>query len=94
MNLYISMALQPFWTLSAFQFLKLYTVGRTPWTGDQPVTRPLLTHRTRQTQNKCTETFMLQVGFEPTIPASERAKRVHALDGRATAVGCYEYLLP
>jgi hypothetical protein len=24
-----------------FHFLDLYTVGRTPWTGDQPVARPL-----------------------------------------------------
>jgi hypothetical protein len=32
-------------------FLILYTVGRTPWTGDQHVTRPLPTHRTTQTQN-------------------------------------------
>jgi hypothetical protein len=30
----------------------LYTGGRTPWTGDQPVARPLLLHRTTQTQNK------------------------------------------
>jgi hypothetical protein len=29
-----------------------FTVGRTPWTGDQPVTRPLPAHRTTQTQNK------------------------------------------
>jgi hypothetical protein len=29
-----------------FSFLILYTVGRTPWTGDQPVARPLPTHRT------------------------------------------------
>jgi hypothetical protein len=28
-----------------FSFFNLYTVGRTPWTGDQPVTRPLSTHR-------------------------------------------------
>jgi hypothetical protein len=28
-----------------FRFLILYTVGRTPWTGDQPVTMPLPTHR-------------------------------------------------
>jgi hypothetical protein len=28
-----------------FSFLILYTVGRTPWTGDQPVERPLPTHR-------------------------------------------------
>jgi hypothetical protein len=35
-----------------FSFLILYTVGRTPWTGDQPVARPLPTHRTTQTKNK------------------------------------------
>jgi hypothetical protein len=35
-------------------FVILYTVGRTPWTGDQPVARPLPTHRTAQTQNKRT----------------------------------------
>jgi hypothetical protein len=29
-------------------------VGRTPWTGDQPVARPLPTHRTTRTQNKRT----------------------------------------
>jgi hypothetical protein len=28
-----------------FSFLILYTVGRTPWTGDQPIARPPLTHR-------------------------------------------------
>jgi hypothetical protein len=31
------------WTLAAFSFSwSFYTVGRTPWTGDQPVARPLL----------------------------------------------------
>jgi hypothetical protein len=34
-------------------FLILYTVGRTPWTGDQPVARPLPKHRTTK-QNKRT----------------------------------------
>jgi hypothetical protein len=29
-----------------------YTVGRIPWTSDQPVARPLPTHRATQTQNK------------------------------------------
>jgi hypothetical protein len=29
------------------------------------------------------------VGFEPTIPASERAKTVHALDRSATVTGNY-----
>jgi hypothetical protein len=32
-----------------FSFLILITVDRTPWTGDQPITRPLPTHRTTQT---------------------------------------------
>jgi hypothetical protein len=32
-----------------------YTDGRTPWTSDQPVARPLPTHRTTQTQNKRTQ---------------------------------------
>jgi hypothetical protein len=36
-----------------FSFLILYTVGRTPWTGDQSAGRPVTTHRT-QTQNKRT----------------------------------------
>jgi hypothetical protein len=38
-----------------FSFLFLYAVGRTPCSGDQPVTRPALTHRTTQTQNKPTQ---------------------------------------
>jgi hypothetical protein len=31
-----------------------YTDGRTPWTGDEPVARPLPKHRIPQTQNKST----------------------------------------
>jgi hypothetical protein len=38
-----------------FSFLILYTVGRTPSTGDQPVSRSLPTHTTTQTQNKGTQ---------------------------------------
>jgi hypothetical protein len=70
-----------------FQFLNLYAVGRTPWLGDQPVARPLPTHRTTQTQNKLRETSMPWVRFEPTIPVLERAKTVHALDRAATVIG-------
>jgi hypothetical protein len=51
--------------------LIFYTVSRTPWTGDQPVARPLPGRRTAQTQNKHTQTSMSQLGFEPTIPAFE-----------------------
>jgi hypothetical protein len=77
---YLSMALQPFvgpWPL--FQFLNLYTVGKTPWTGDQPVARLLPTRRTTQTQNKRAQTSMPRVGFEPTIPVFERPKSVHQI---------------
>jgi hypothetical protein len=35
-----------------FRFLVLYTVGKTPWNGDQPLTRPLLTYKTTQSQSK------------------------------------------
>jgi hypothetical protein len=50
------MSLQPFiGPRPLFQFRNIfYTDGRTPWTSDQPVTRPLPTHRTTQTQNKHT----------------------------------------
>jgi hypothetical protein len=85
LSIYLSMALQPFagpWPL--FQFLEFYTVGRTSWTGDQLVTRPLPAHRTAQTQNKRTQTSMPEVGFEPTIPVFEWAYTVHALDRAAT----------
>jgi hypothetical protein len=86
-SIYQCMALQSFVLLDLgrfFSFLILYTVGRNLWTGDQPVARPLPTHRTAQTQNKCTQASMSWVGFEPTIPAFERAKTVHALDRAAT----------
>jgi hypothetical protein len=72
---------------SPFQFLNQYTVDKTRWTGDQPVSRPLLTHRTTRTQ-----TCMPRIGFQPTIPVFERAKTVHALDGAATVIGTVMYL--
>jgi hypothetical protein len=87
-SIYLCMALQPLvgpWPL--FQFLNVYTAGRTPWTGDQPVARSLPTHRTTQTQNKSTQTSTLCVGFEPTIPAFEQANTVHTLDRAATVTG-------
>jgi hypothetical protein len=83
------MAVQPFVGL---QFHNLfYTDGRTPWTSDQPVARPLPTHRTTQTQNKRTQTSMAWVGLETTIPAFERAKRVHDLDRAVTVSGLLSF---
>jgi hypothetical protein len=43
-----------------FNFLILYTVGRIPWTGDQPIAMPLPTHRTTQTQNKRTQISIIE----------------------------------
>jgi hypothetical protein len=37
------------------QFLTLYIVGRSPWTGDQPVAMPLLTHRINAQKHPCLE---------------------------------------
>jgi hypothetical protein len=74
-----------------FSFLILYTAGRTPWVGDQPVARPLPTCRTTQTQNKRTQTSMPRVGFEPTTPVFDRAKMVHVLDRAATMIGTWRF---
>jgi hypothetical protein len=49
-------ALQPFvgpWPLLQFRN-HFYAHGRTPWTSGEPIAIPLPTHRTTQTQNKCT----------------------------------------
>jgi hypothetical protein len=54
--------------------------------GDQPVARPLPTHRTIQTQNKRIWASMTLVGFEPIISEFDRAKTVHALDCATTVI--------
>jgi hypothetical protein len=77
----------------SLQFLNRQTVSRTPWTGDQHVTRPLPTHRTTKTQNKRSRTSLSWVGSEPTIPAFKRTKTIHALDRAATVIGTYSYRL-
>jgi hypothetical protein len=76
----------PVGPLPLFQFLNLYTFHRTPWTGEQPVARPLPTHRTTQTQNKRPQTSMSRVGLERTIPGFQRTETVHALDRTATVI--------
>jgi hypothetical protein len=82
-----------------FQFHDHFTDGRTPWTSDQLVARPLPKHRTTQTQNKhihTHQTSMPCVGFEPTTLASERTKTVHASDRSDTMTGgnllCVRYI--
>jgi hypothetical protein len=81
------MALQLFigpWPL--FQFLNPIHSRQDPLEGVQPIVRLLPTHRTTQIQIKLTQTLP-RVGFEPTIPAFEMAKAVHALDCAATVIG-------
>jgi hypothetical protein len=62
----------------SLQFLNPKTLGRTPRMGDQPVVRTLPIQ---------TQTSMPWVGFEPTIPAFERAKTVHCLRPRSHCDG-------
>jgi hypothetical protein len=64
-----------------------YIDGRTPWTSDQLVARPLPEHRKTRTQIKHTEISMPWVGFEPMIPAFVRVQTVHALDRVITMIG-------
>jgi hypothetical protein len=66
----------------------LQTVGMTPWTGDQPIARPLL-NAGKHRHNKCGQTTVPHVGFESTIPIFERAKIFHALDLVATVNGSH-----
>jgi hypothetical protein len=77
-----------------FGFVISYTVGRIPWAGDQPVAKPLATHRRAQTQNKRKQPSMPRAGFEHMKPAFERAKEVHASDHATTVNGniwCLRY---
>jgi hypothetical protein len=67
-----------------FQFLNLYTVGRTLWTEHQPVARPLPTHRT---QAEYTHTDIHASSGIRTHYPSVRAKTVHTLDRTATVIG-------
>jgi hypothetical protein len=83
------MALQPFvgpWIF--FQFLDLLYIRYN--TLDRGISKPqgrYLRTGQQKTQNKLTQTSMPQMGFEPTIPAFEREKTVHALDRAASVVG-------
>jgi hypothetical protein len=56
--------------------------GRTPWTEDQPVSRPLLIHRINAHRH-----YMLRVGFETTIPVLKRTKTAHGLEPMAAVIG-------
>jgi hypothetical protein len=70
-----------------FSFVILfYAEGRTPWINLSPSQGRYL-HTGQHKQNKRTQTSMPLVEIEPTIPVSERAKTVHALDRVVTVIG-------
>jgi hypothetical protein len=76
--IFFSLALQPPWALaSAFQFHDHFTDGRTPWrviSSSQGLYLNTGQHKHRI--NAYThQTSMSCVGFEPTIPASQQAKK-------------------
>jgi hypothetical protein len=55
-----------------FNFLVLYIIGMPPWTGDQPVARPLPTHRTKQTQMHTDIHALSGIrNHDPSVRASE-----------------------
>jgi hypothetical protein len=65
-----------------FSFLILYTISRISLDRGS-ARRKAATY----TQNKRTQTSIPWVGFEPTTPAFEQAKTIHALDRAATVIG-------
>jgi hypothetical protein len=78
------MALQPFvgpWQICHFLDLFTQTVGLLG-RGISPSEVRCL-----HTNTDYTQTSMLQVEFEPTIPVFERAKTIYASDREATVIG-------
>jgi hypothetical protein len=74
------------WALVVFQFLNPIH-SRQDSLDRGSARRKASTDRTTQTQNKRTQTSVLPVGFELTIPVLERPKTIHALDNAATVIG-------
>jgi hypothetical protein len=62
----------------SLQFLNPKIFGWTPWTGDQPIARPLPIQT--QTNNHALSKIRTH---DPGV----RAKTIHALDGAATVIG-------
>jgi hypothetical protein len=78
------------WCRGCFFFFGHFTDGRTPWTSDQLVARPLHKHRTTQTQNKHIHIQNIHVlcgigTHDPGFRTSEES--IHPLDRSATVTG-------
>jgi hypothetical protein len=62
--------------------------------GRGSASRKACTYTQNNTQNKCTQTSMPGVAFEPTTPVFERTKTVHALYRTATVMGGMRRYIP
>jgi hypothetical protein len=69
-----------------FQFLNPYIVGRTPWTGDHPVTRQLHTEQRKHRINAHTD-IRASSGIRIHDSSVRAVKTVHALDRAAAVIG-------
>jgi hypothetical protein len=71
----------------SFGFLILYTVRRTPWTGDQPIARPIPT----QIQNKRTQDIHASSGIrthDPSVRAGEDGSCLKACPHYSCSCSC------
>jgi hypothetical protein len=92
-QIFFSMALPAHsgpWPLIHFRN-HFYTDGRTPWTSDQSVARPLPTHRTTRTQNKRIHTRNIHAlsgirTHDPSVRASEDISYLRLRTNRAIYV--------
>jgi hypothetical protein len=73
-----------------FSFLIFYIVGRTSLTGDQPVARPLPTHKKDTDTEKTPQTSMPWVEFEPPDPSLRASEDSSCLRRRGH---CYRHFL-
>jgi hypothetical protein len=75
------------WALAAFSVSWSFTQSVGLLRSEISPSQGRYIHTEQHKHNKRTQTPMPCVGFEPTIPASERAKTVDALDSAATVIG-------
>jgi hypothetical protein len=85
---FFSLAVQPPWALASdFQFHDHFTDGRTHWTSDQLVARPLPKHKTTQTQNKHIPNTHALCEIRTHDPGFRASEDSTLLDRSATVTG-------
>jgi hypothetical protein len=69
------------------------TVGRTPWTGDQLVARPLSIHKHKNAHTTQTLNIHAQSGVRTHGPGVRTSEIVHALDRSSIVIGISVYII-